>query len=100
MIKHVVVWKLKAAAGGQDKWTNALALKQKLEALRGRISGMQRLEVGIDFSRTESSGDVMLYSEFIDRQALEAYQVHPEHEAVKAYVAGIRKERWVVDYEA
>jgi hypothetical protein len=100
VIKHIVIWKLKDTAEGQDKWSNARALKQKLEALNGQIPGVIKIEVGIDFSRTESSGDVVLYGEFKSRQALNTYQDHPEHEAVKAFVTGIREERRIVDYEA
>lgn len=100
MIKHIVIWKLKDTAEGQDKWTNARTLKQKLEALKGQIPGLIRLEVGIDFSRTESSGDVVLYSEFKSRQALNTYQDYPEHEVIKAFVTGISEERRTVDYEA
>ena len=50
---------------------------------------MVTIEVGVDFSRTDSSCDVVLYSEFIDRKALEAYQENPEHEALKPFLGGI-----------
>ncbi|NTV29780.1 MAG: Dabb family protein [Candidatus Omnitrophica bacterium] len=99
MVKHVVIWTLKDFADGRNKAANAALLKEKLEAMRGCIPGLLNLEVGIDFSRTSASGDVVLYSEFASRQSLDAYQVHPKHEAVKAFVLGIREGRWIVDYE-
>ncbi len=99
MIKHIVIWKLKGSAGGRDKAANARLLKEKLEALRGKVPGLLRLEVGIDLGQG-AYGDVVLYSEFASRQALDDYQVHPEHEAVKAFASGIREGRWMVDYEA
>ena len=99
MVKHIVVWRLKPEAHGQPAAQNARAIKEKLEALRGRIPGMLRLEVGLDFSREESSGDLVLYSEFESRAALNAYQVHPEHEAVKGFILEARSERRLVDYE-
>ncbi|MEI6757341.1 MAG: Dabb family protein [Chlorobium sp.] len=99
MIKHIVMWRLKDAAHGNDSNTNASLIKEKLEALRGRIPGMMVVEVGVDFSRSESSGDVVLYSEFLDRKALEAYQVNPEHEALKPFIGEASRERRVVDYE-
>ncbi len=99
MIKHIVVWRLKPEAHGRTAAQNAVAIKEKLEALRGRIPGMLRLEVGLDFSREETSGDVVLYSEFESRDALNAYQVHPEHEAVKGFILEARSERRLVDYE-
>lgn len=99
MIKHIVVWRLKEAAHGNDKRTNARLIKQQLEALNGRIPGLLRLEVGIDFSATESSADLALYSEFVSREALDAYQVHPEHKSIMPFVGEARSERRMVDYE-
>ncbi len=99
MIKHIVMWRLHEHAEGNDKMNNAKLVKEKLEALRGRIPGMLKLEVGIDFSGTDTSADVVLYSEFESREALDSYQTHPEHEAVKPFMAAVRSERRVVDYE-
>ncbi len=99
MIKHIVMWRLKEVAHGNDLQTNATLIKEKLMALRGKISGMTALEVGFDFSRTDSSCDVVLYSEFVDRQALEAYQVNPEHAELKPFIGGASSERRIADYE-
>ncbi|MDD5329147.1 MAG: Dabb family protein [Sulfuricella sp.] len=98
MIKHIVVWRLDERAG--DKAANALRLKQLLEGLNGRIPGLLKLEVGIDFSRENESSDVVLVSEFESRQALEAYQTHPAHAEVAPFVKSVRSERRVIDYEA
>lgn len=97
MIKHIVMWRLREEAG--DKATNALELKRQLEGLNGRIPGLIRLEIGIDFSRESESSDVVLYSEFDSHAALQAYQNHPEHNAVIPFVKSVRGERRVVDYE-
>lgn len=97
MIKHIVMWRLNEQAG--DKPANALKIKQALEALNGQIPGLIRLEIGIDFSREGESSDVVLYSEFESRQALEAYQAHPAHAAAIPVVKALRAERRVVDYE-
>lgn len=98
MIKHIVMWRLKDEARGHSRAANAERVKAKLEALQGRVPGLLRIEVGLDFGGTEASADVVLYSEFEDRQALEAYQTHPEHEAVKAFIGEVTEQRWVVDY--
>ena len=58
-----------------------------------------KLEVGIDVSREEGSSDLALYSEFASREALAAYQEHPDHKAVMPLVQEARSERRVVDYE-
>ncbi len=99
MIKHIVMWRLKDVAHGNDRQTNATLIKEKLTALRGRIPGMMALEVGCDFSRTDSSCDVVLYSEFLDREALAAYQINPEHEALKPFIGMATTERRIADYE-
>jgi DNA phosphorothioation-dependent restriction protein DptG len=99
VIKHIVMWRLKEEARGNTRSANAELVKEKLEALAGRIPGLLRIEAGLDFSRTESSADVVLYSEFESRKALADYQVHPEHEAVKEFIGDVTAERWVVDYE-
>jgi len=99
MVKHIVFWRLKESAHGNDKATNARLVKEKLERLNGRIPGLLALEVGIDFSATDSSCDVALYSEFASREALAAYQAHPEHLAVMPFVGEVRRERVMVDYE-
>lgn len=99
MVKHIVFWKLKAEAHGRSAAENARAIKEKLEALRGRIPGLLTIEVGLDFSRTDASCDLALYSEFESRAALDAYQAHPEHKAVMPFIAEARSDRILVDYE-
>lgn len=99
MIKHIVMWKLLEQAEGNSKAKNAQLAKAKLESLNGKVPGLLKLEVGIDFSCSETSMDLMLYSEFEDRAALERYQQHPEHVAVFPFMKAIRSERRVVDYE-
>jgi heme-degrading monooxygenase HmoA len=99
MIKHIVMWKLKETANGNSKYDNALNIKNKLEALNGKIPGLVKIEVGIDFSKTESSKDVVLVSEFETKEDLDNYQVHPDHKALMPFIEESRLERAVVDYE-
>ena len=99
MIKHIVLWKLKDNAGGNDKMKNALLIKEKLENLNGKIEGLIKIEVGIDFSNTDNSSDLALYSEFVSRQALNGYQNHPLHKEIMPFVMEARSERRTVDYE-
>lgn len=94
MIKHIVMWRI-----AEPRQENALKIKEALEGLNGRIPGLLRLEVGVDFSREGESADVVLYSEFESRQALEAYQGHPAHAEVAPLVKVLRSERRVADYE-
>ena len=92
MIKHIVMWKLRDKA-------DAANIKMRLEALNGKIPGLLKIEVGIDFLASEQSADVVLYSELESREALEVYQQHPEHLAVVPIVKAAAIARTVVDYE-
>ena len=99
MIKHIVMWRFKETAHGNDRGTNAQLAREKLEGLRGRIPGLLSIEVGLDFSATAHSADVVLYCEFTDRAALQFYQTHPLHQAIVPFVAEAASERRLVDYE-
>jgi len=46
VVKHIVLWRLKPEAHGRAAAENARAIKQKLEALRGRIPGRWRSRSG------------------------------------------------------
>jgi hypothetical protein len=99
MIKHIVFWRLNESAYGNDKLTNAQILKDKLMAMRGKVNGLLKVEVGFDFSNEKDSSDVVLYSEFESKEALHQYQIHPDHEEIKKWLSEVRYERRVVDYE-
>lgn len=97
MIKHIVMWKLKNEAHGNDKATNARLIKEKLEALNGKIDGLLKLEVGIDFPGGNNY-DVVLYSELAKEEDLDTYQNHPLHQAVLPFIREAVDSRVAVDY--
>jgi len=99
MIKHIVFWRLNEIAYENDKQTNAQILKEKLLAMNDKVGGLLQIEVGFDFSNEKDSCDVVLYSEFENKEALHLYQIHPDHEAIKKWLGEVRYERRVVDYE-
>jgi hypothetical protein len=47
----------------------------------------------------EATYDVLLYSEFESMAALDAYQNHPQHVALKPFVGAVREARQCMDYE-
>ncbi len=98
MIKHIVMWRLKESGAGDARKENAMKLKAVLESLREKIVEIKCLEVGINFAESEFSSDVVLYSEFASKEALDAYQKHPEHLKVVEFVKQVCAERRVVDY--
>lgn len=99
MIKHIVMWKLKDEAHGNDKNTNARLIKEKLEHLNGKIDGLQKIEVGIDVVGS-GNYDVVLYSELASTEALDTYQNHPLHQAALPFIREAVSSRTAVDYEA
>lgn len=99
MIKHIVLWRLNETAYGNNKRTNAHILKEKLLAMKSKVDGLLKIEVGFDFSKEKDSCDVVLYTEFENKEALYQYQNHQDHQEIKKWINDVRYERRVVDYE-
>ena len=99
MIKHIVMWQLKDHAEGADKATNAIKMKTLLDACSDIVPGILKLEVAIAQAGLEATYDVVLYSEFESATALDAYQNHPQHLALKPFVGAVRLARQCMDYE-
>jgi quinol monooxygenase YgiN len=97
MIKHIVMWNVRGQTP-KEKQEAAETIKAKFEALVGEISGLLKLEIGIDVSAISYACDVVLYSEFEDAQALKIYGDHPAHLRVKDELEGLRIARHQVDY--
>lgn len=98
MIKHIVMWKLAQTAENKSKIENARMVKELIEALQNVIPQIHKIEVGINFNDSDAAYDVVLYSEFQSAADLEIYQDHPEHKKVAAFIAKIRTDRAVADY--
>jgi quinol monooxygenase YgiN len=98
MLKHIVMWKLKDHAEGADRATNAAEMKRRLDACAHIVPGMHTFEVTIAQPGLEATYDVVLYSEFEDKAALEAYAQHPLHKALVPFIGAIRTERQCMDY--
>jgi hypothetical protein len=99
MLVHIVMWKLKERAEGADKAANAAKIKELLDACANIVPGMARFEVGIAQPGLEATYDVVLYAEFESKEALDAYQKHPQHVALKPFMTGFREARQCMDYE-
>ncbi len=93
MVKHIVIYNLREDC---DKQAAVQEIAQALEPLVGVIPGLQWLEVCPTY---QGNADYALYSEFDSAEALEAYQVHPDHVAAKAIVQKYVTNRLVADYE-
>ena len=99
MIKHIVMWRLKDHAEGADKAENAQKMKVLLDACSDVVPGIHTFEVAIAKPGYDCTYDVVLYSEFDSLAALQAYQDHPQHVALKPFVGAVRLDRQCMDYE-
>jgi quinol monooxygenase YgiN len=99
MLKHIVMWKLKEHAEGADRAANAIEMKRRLDECASIVPGQHKFEVVVAQPGLEATYDVVLYSEFEDKAALEAYVKHPLHQAVIPFIGAIREARQCMDYE-
>ena len=81
MVKHVILWKLKAEYSAEEKSEIKQGIKAGLEALAGVIPGLVEIKVNIN-GLESSNADCMLDSTFVDEAALKAYAIHPAHQEV------------------
>jgi len=95
VVKHIVMWHLRE---GTSKTADAELIKSLLESLAGKIPGLLKIEVGVNFIEDANASDVVLYSEFVDRAALKAYQNYPLHQAVVPEVKARAIERRSTDF--
>lgn len=91
MIKHIVIWSMKDGVTAEQK----AQMKARLEGLADQVSELQKIEVGIDAGCSTMS----LCSEFNSAEDLAAYQTHPDHLVVAAFVKSLVAGRTVCDSE-
>lgn len=96
-IRHIVMWRV-AGETPDERARARQVVKAAFDGLRGRIDGMTHLEVGLDMSDVDYACDVVLVTEFRDRDALAAYAEHPEHLRVRRELGALRIARHQVDY--
>ena len=99
MVKHIVMWRLKDGNEEGAKKENARKVKQMFEDLNGKIPGMLKLEVGIDYAMTDASSCIVLYSEFVNQEALDRFRAHAEFKKSAVFIKEVGTERRMVDYE-
>jgi hypothetical protein len=96
MLKHVVFMKFKSAVTAPD----TDQLKQALGGLPALIPEIREFVFGQDILRTERSWDFALVSAFDSIEAMNRYQVHPDHQTVLQKVRAMCDSIAVVDFEA
>ncbi|MEF9972967.1 MAG: Dabb family protein [Clostridia bacterium] len=94
MVKHVVLFQIKPEFKPEIP-----QLVENFLAMRGKIEGLVDLQSGADFLASARSYDMALICTFTSRAALEAYQDHPVHVAVKARIHAVRSGSVACDFE-
>mgnify|MGYP001374787433 CR=1 FL=1 len=94
MVKHIVMFKL--FEKNSDNINKAILA---LEGMRGKIDVLKNLEVGVDYKNSECSYDIVLTTEFTNKEGLEIYATHPLHIPVKKLLFSLCSHTTVVDYE-
>ncbi len=100
MVKHIILWKLRAEMSAEEKQMRAEAIKQGLEGLKGQVPGLLDIHVQISGVLSSSNADIMLDSTLESAEALKGYAVHPAHVAVaNGVVRPYTEVRTCLDFE-
>ena len=94
MVKHIVMFKLiEKNKANIDKAVSALkSLKENIEVVRS-------IEIGVNFTESERSYDIVLIVEFSNKEDLSTYGPHPNHVPVIDTIRSLCSDSVVVDYE-
>ncbi len=94
MLTHIVCWKYKPEITAEQRRGHIA----KLQALADSIEQVESLRVGSDMLHLERSFDTGLVAVFADRDALQIYTDHPEHQEVAALGKQIAERVVSVDF--
>jgi hypothetical protein len=94
MLIHIVCWKYKPEITEAERENH----RAKLRNLASVIPDILSFNVGADVLHLERSFDTGLVATYADMAALDAYTVHPEHQAVAALGKQIAEKVISVDF--
>ncbi len=95
MVNHVVMFKFKSTTASAERQ----AYVGELRSLGEKIAEVRRLDVGENIVTSPRAYDVVLIASFNDREALDRYARHPEHQPVLQRTAQVCENVVVVDYQ-
>ncbi len=91
MFKHVVCQKFANKEDAQEA-------ARMLRALPEQVPSLISMEVGVDELQSERAFDLVLIATFENVEGLHAYDVHPAHAAVRAFIKPRRVATCSVDF--
>jgi hypothetical protein len=96
MLTHIVIWKYRPDVDEKSRQEHI----DRLRSLDKLLPGIISFNVGKDTLRLARSYDTGLVAVFQDRETLDAYTVHPDHQAVAEFGKTISETAASVDFES
>ncbi|HEV3312758.1 MAG TPA: Dabb family protein [Chloroflexota bacterium] len=94
MIEHIVLVRLP-----EEAQVHAEQIIRMFRDFKGVVPGLTDCVSGADFSRRCAPYSIAASLRFENREALDAYQVHPDHLALVKLLNHIGSQRMVADFE-
>jgi hypothetical protein len=91
MLTHIVLFRF-------ENMDHAEEAGSRLRNMNGRIPGLVNVEAGVDITRSGRSYELALITRHEDQAGLDAYQVHPAHQEVVAYIKSVASGSVAVDF--
>jgi len=91
MLTHVVLFRFADLAVASE-------CRDRMLAMKGHIPPLLDIEVGVDIVRSDRSFDLALITRHADLEGMQAYQVHPVHQELLAWVKPRVKQAVAVDF--
>ena len=91
MLTHVVLFRF-------PDLSVAAECRDRMLAMKGRIPALLDIEVGVDIVRSDRSFDLALITRHEDLDGMQAYQVHPVHQELLAWVKPRVQQAVAVDF--
>jgi hypothetical protein len=92
------MFKLKSEFSPAEKAAALDILKKELLGLKKKISVIRDFGVGINISNSSAAYDLLLNSTFNSPEDLQAYQVHPDHQAFIEVNKEYSEAKAILDY--
>ena len=93
MLTHIVLFRF-------ESMDNAEEAGRRLRSMKGQIPTLIDVEAGVDITRSGRSYELALITRHEDQAGLDAYQVHPVHQEVVAYIKSTASGSVAVDFLA
>lgn len=94
MLIHIVCWKYKPETTAEEKETHVAKLKN----LPNVIPHIESFKIGFDMLQLERSFDTGLVAVFPDREALDFYTLHPDHQEAAGFGKKVAEKVVSVDF--